>query len=69
MDGFLLAIISETSFPVAGPRLHPIMAWPVAIVRLSYFDGLPIKGSPSGDTGLSPHLAAAFSGSVILRRG
>ena len=35
MEGFSPETISATSLPVSGPRLRPIIAWPVARMRFA----------------------------------
>ena len=55
---FLSEITSETNFPVAVPILQPIMACPVAMVKLWHFEDLPIYGNPSGLTGRKPEAAS-----------
>ena len=42
IDVFLPSIISETNFPVAGPKLQPIIACPVAIVRFLMLADFPM---------------------------
>ena len=47
--------ISETSFPVTGPSVTPIIACPVAKIRLFIEGARPIMGNPSGVKGRRPH--------------
>ena len=49
------AITWAISFPVIGPRLIPIIAWPVAMLRLLKDRVRPMYGSPSGEHGRKPH--------------
>src|SRR5262249_59944858 len=54
-DGRWPLIKSATILPLIGPRLTPIIAWPVAVVRLLILELRPKYGSPSGLHGRSPH--------------
>ena len=65
IESFWLEIFSETNLPVAVAMLQPIIAWPVAIVKFLHFSDFPMYGSPSGETGLKPESASAFSSEVI----
>src|SRR2546422_5034152 len=57
-DGVSPETSSETSFPVIGPRLTPIMAWPEATIRFRQRRVRPTYGRPSGVHGRSPHHGA-----------
>ena len=69
IDGFSLEITSAVTLPEIGPRLRPIIEWPVATDKFEYFLVRPIYGMPSGEQGRSPRHGLMPSKSSDLNSG
>ena len=60
---------SPISFPLIGPRLNPIIAWPVATQRLSKAPERPRSGKPSWEQGRKPDHTSSLSRSAVANAG